>query len=250
MHCLKFLVKGFNDILIINITVMKHLRIIIYYIKSILLKIRKEYKMAEISYKWQQKNKHNMTVVANHVNQALFPVNNVTVGKYTYGALHVVPYNNINEGANLTIGNFCSIAKGVKFLLGGNHDYKRLSTYPFNLYTDLEGVSISKGDIIVEDDVWVGENVLVLSGVRIRQGAVVAANTVVSKDIEPYEIVGGNPMKHFKYRFPENVRNKLVTINFSEVTIDTVKQLRELFAKHIDESDVDELISSLKMYCG
>ena len=72
---------------------------------------------------------------------------------------------------------------------------------------------MAKGDIVVGDDVWIGENAIVCSGVTIGQGAIVAAGAIVTKDIEPYAIVGGNPAKVIKYRFNENIRKKLIQIN-------------------------------------
>lgn len=208
--------------------------------------IRKQYKMERLSYQWGLMNKHNMTRISNPLWQELFPLNKVKVGRYTYGDLHVVPYNK-NDGY-LEIGSFCSIARNVQFLLGGNHDYLCISTYPFKLIADCDGSSYSKGNIIIEDDVWICENVTILSGVKISQGAVVAANTLVSRDVLPYEIVGGNPMKHIKYRFDEKIRKELLRINFDNIDLEFFNNNKELFKQHIDDDNITNIVSCLCSY--
>lgn len=79
------------------------------------------------------------------------------------------------------------------------------------------GIAVAKGNIVVEDDVWIGENAIISSGVKIGQGAIVAAGAVVTKDVEPYAIVGGNPAKIIKFRFNENIREKLMKMNLDEI---------------------------------
>lgn len=112
----------------------------------------------------------------------------------------------------IKIGNFCSIAKGVN-IQEYNHDHTRFTTYfvrknlakrPMN-----EDV-VSKGPIVIENDVWIGAYAQILSGVTVGTGAVIAAGSVVTKDIPPYAIVGGVPAKIIKYRFDEEKRNELL----------------------------------------
>jgi len=117
-------------------------------------------------------------------------LNKVKVGIGSYGRLNVFDYNDEDSG-KLFIGNYCSIASTVMFLLSGNHPYKGLTTYPFGHFYLGEKRKETKGDIIVEDGAWLAERVLVLSGVRIGRGAIVAANSVVTKDVPPYAVWGG-----------------------------------------------------------
>jgi acyl-[acyl carrier protein]--UDP-N-acetylglucosamine O-acyltransferase len=98
----------------------------------------------------------------------------------------------------------------------------------------------------VKDDVWLGENVLVLSGVTIGQGAIVGANTVVSKDVEPYSIVAGNPMRFLKYRFPTIVIEQMKQLNFELITLDFINENYELVNEEINETNVVNIINELK----
>lgn len=136
---------------------------------------------------------------------------NVSIGNYTsvYGP-NVDLYAKINS---IKIGNFCSIARNTSFQ-EYNHDFSRFSTYFIEqnlLRSDkhLEEIT-SKGDIVVEHDVWIGAHCVILSGAHISTGAVVAANSVVTGYIPPYAIVAGSPAKVIKYRFKEEVRKKLL----------------------------------------
>lgn len=171
--------------------------------------------------KWRKQNKNNFTVAANK-----FFMDSVSIGSGTYGAIRVVNWNNHNR---LEIGSYCSVAQNVVFILDADHYIHHISTFPFrNKVIDgsLEGVS--KGNIIVEDDVWIGYGVTILSGVHIGQGAVIAAGAVVSKDVEPYSIVGGIPAKTIKKRFSDDIISFLMTLDYSRLT-------NELIRIHIDE---------------
>lgn len=162
---------------------------------------------------WRKRNRHNFTTPVNH-----FKIDAVVVGKGTYGRLNVVSRN--YQNVKLVIGNYCSIADGVKFLLSGNHQYDIFSTYPYELMVlrnPKAGIAIAKGDIKVSDDVWIGANAIICSGVSIGQGAIIAAGAIVTKDVEPYAIVGGNPAKVIKYRFQENIRKNLMNIDVEAV---------------------------------
>lgn len=219
-------------------------------IKSFLAKkfktVIKEYKMTRIMIEWRQRNSHNFTRPGNPVWQELFPIDNVTVGNFTYGVLHVVPYK--SDSGRLFIGSFCSIAREVKFLLGGNHRYTRLSTYPLkSICKKASNISQSKGDIVISDDVWIGENVIVLSGCKIGQGAVIAANSVVVKDIEPYSINGGNPCKFIKYRFSQPIIKKLLTIDFGRINLLMVEQYLTQLETDLTEDKVDDLLKVMPL---
>ena len=143
------------------------------------------------------------------------------MGRATYGELNVLTYNNENV---LRIGNYCSIGPNVWFVVSADHRLDCISTYPFRnkFFAGAPLEAISKGDIIVDDDVWIGCNATILSGVHIGQGAVIAAGAVVNKDVEPYEIVGGVPAKNISYRFRESVRMKLAEYDFSKLDIKSI----------------------------
>jgi acetyltransferase-like isoleucine patch superfamily enzyme len=145
------------------------------------------------------------------------------IGVGTYGRPEVHFYD---SGAGLKIGNYCSIAAEVKIMLAGEHHHDWVSGYPFSLLFDearnLPGYPMTKGDVVIGSDVWIGYDAMILSGVQIGDGAVVAARSVVTKDVEPFAIVGGTPAKHLRYRFPEATIKALREIawwNWSEKEI-------------------------------
>lgn len=134
-----------------------------------------------------------------------------SMGVHSYG-LPIV--HDWNEGTTLRIGKYCSIAKNVQIFLGGNHRTDWISTYPFPAFfaaaKGIENYGFSKGDVIIGSDVWLGRNCTILSGVTIGHGAVVGAASVVTKNVEAYSIVGGNPAKHLHWRFDEPTRKALL----------------------------------------
>lgn len=130
-----------------------------------------------------------------------------TVGAYTYGRPKVrFP----ESGARLVIGRYGSIADGVEILLGGNHRLDWATTYPFPALPGLwpqagarSDYHSSRGDIVIGHDVWLGSQCMIMSGVTIGHGAVVAARAVVTRDVPPYAIVAGNPARVVRLRFDE-----------------------------------------------
>lgn len=174
------------------------------------------YNLHKFQKKWRKFNPNNDTFPVN-----IFDLEKVKVGNYTYG-----PINLENEtDSQLKIGNFCSLATGVVFLLGLDHPTKNISTYPFKVKIAgkaVEEEAISKGDIVLEDDVWIGYRALIMSGVHIGQGAVVAAGAVVTRDVPPYAIVGGVPAKVIKYRFSQEIINDLLKVDYSKLDRKTV----------------------------
>ena len=154
---------------------------------------------------WRKSNQHNSTRA---VNIFWDGINNINVGRYSYGDLKVIRSDSKSE---LHIGDFVSIAPEVTFVLDSEHNIDTMSTFPFK--SMVLGINnpevVSKGDIIVEDDVWIGHGAIILAGVRIVKGSIVAAGSVVTKDIPPCEIWGGNPAKKIKDRFDsEEAKNK------------------------------------------
>ncbi len=144
---------------------------------------------------------------------------NITVGDYTYYddpadptgfERHNVLFNCPEFGDRLIIGRFCSIASGTRFIMGSaNHRISSVSTYPFSVFGGVWEENAPphlsqlpfKGDTVVGNDVWIGRESVIMPGVRIGDGAIVAACSVVAKDVEPYTVVGGNPARPIKKRF-------------------------------------------------
>jgi acetyltransferase-like isoleucine patch superfamily enzyme len=156
---------------------------------------------------WRKKNGHNETVPG-----TMFRINRVTVGKKTSGVLNVTDFSPLN--IKLKIGSYCSISSGVQFLLGGEHQIDSISTYPFKVKRfGYKYEACSKGDIVVGDDVWIGTNAIICSGVQIGQGVIVAAGAVVTKAVPPYAVAGGNPAKVIKYRFSQDIIARLLSID-------------------------------------
>ena len=185
-------------------------------------------------------NKHNFTQI-----KSIFNIENVGVGKATYGDLNILDYN---YGAVLKIGSYCSIGPDVTFVLNSDHEIDKISTYPFKvkILKSEKCEATTKGDIIIDDDVWIGCRCIILSGVHIGKGAVIAAGAVVSKDVPPYAIVGGVPAKILKYRFSEQIIEQIQTIDFNQIDYDYVKKNEEVLYKSITEDNYKDLIKTLK----
>lgn len=165
-----------------------------------------------------------------------------SIGKYTYGAPIVEDWH---QGSTLKIGNFCSIAKNVNILLGGNHPIDWVSSFPFGVVFDefkelhySHPEKLSKGDVVIGNDVWIGINVTILSGITIGDGVIIAANSNVTKNVESYAIVGGNPAKLIRKRFSDEAISKLLEIQWWDWEIDKIKENLDL----IMSDDIDLFI--------
>lgn len=182
--------------------------------------ISAQYRLAKVQTTWREKNRHNHTIPMN----CSFPSGQVVVGNYTYGPLRVIPYR---DDVSLKIGSYCSIADEVVFLLGGEHPTDRLSTFLFQriMFHKIGVEDHAKGDIIIDGDVWIGYGSIIMSGVHLAKGTVVAAGSVVTKSTEPYSIIGGRPARLIRKRLPEDVIHRLVDV-------DIFKLNREMLQEH------------------
>ena len=151
----------------------------------------------------------------------------------------------------LIIGKFCSIACGTKFLFNcANHTLKSLSTYTFPLFYEeweLEKSNITtawdnKGDIVIGNDVWIVYEAVIMAGVHIGDGAIIAARAVVTKDVPPYTIVGGTPAKEIRKRFDAEVIQQLLMLKWWDWSADNIRQC----LPYIMEGKINELLTIKK----
>lgn len=190
--------------------------------------------------KWRKQNKHNLTTAKN-----CFNARRVEVGKGTYGELDVRHFGNPDE--RVQIGSYCSIGPECVFMTGGEHPHDRISTYPFHMKLGLcENESVTRGPIVLEDDVWLGFRSIVMSGVTIGKGAVVAAGAVVTKDVPPYAIVGGVPAKVIKYRFPKDVIQAIQKADLGRLTKETIKDKISCFETPLTLESAGDIIKKLE----
>ena len=131
-----------------------------------------------------------------------------------------------NYGSKLEIGKFTLISRKINIMLGGQHKMKGASMYAFK-----EEARGTKGDVIIGNDVWIGFNVTIQSGVTIGDGAVIGTNALVTKDVEPYSIVGGTPAKVIKYRFDKETINKLLEIKWWNWDLEKIYENRDLLTE-------------------
>ncbi|WP_342650799.1 CatB-related O-acetyltransferase [Pseudomonas sp. REB1044] len=162
-----------------------------------------------------------------------------TVGVGSYGIPEVADFG---DDAVLRIGNYTSIAAGVQILLGGEHRTDWLTTYPFPAMIDgledIKDYAPSKGDVVIGSDCWICTNAVILSGVTIGHGAIVAAGALVSRDVPPYAVVGGNPCKFIRWRFDEPVREALLDAAWWNWPVEEVKEV----ARMLSSADLDDFL--------
>jgi virginiamycin A acetyltransferase len=176
---------------------------------------------------------------------------NIVIGDYTYsddpddpeGFERNVLYHFPFIGDKLIIGKFCALAKGVKFIMNGaNHKISGFSTYPFQIFGNgwekvmpQPGDLPYRGDTVVGNDVWIGYDALIMPGVKIGDGAIVATRSVVVSDVPPYTIVGGNPAKVIKQRFPDDTVAALLEIAWWHWDIEKItRHLDKIVAADLD----------------
>lgn len=166
------------------------------------------------------------------------------VGRHTYGNPKVWVYEGSEHKA--VIGSYCSIAPGVEIITGGIHPTDWVSTYPFRIQWKMagalqDGMPASRGDVIIGNDVWIGSEAFILSGVTIGHGSVIAARSVVTKDVPPYAMVGGTPAKVLKFRFSPETIEKLLAIQWWNWPEEKIREAVPL----LSSNNIDEF---LKVY--
>jgi acetyltransferase-like isoleucine patch superfamily enzyme len=164
----------------------------------------------------------------------------MSIGKYTYHGDLIKAWEHPN--AKYICGKFCAISN-LKVYLGGNHNSNFVTTYSFgstykDIFNNLQEPAglTTKGDVIIGNDVWIGDNVTIMSGVKVGDGAIIAAYSHIVKDVEPYSVVGGNPGKLIRYRFRKDQIEKLLQIKWWDWEDEKInKYLNNLCSKNIDE---------------
>lgn len=162
---------------------------------------------------------------------------NISVGDFSYFSdtdfeSHVTHHYGDFYGDKLMIGKFCQIAKGVEFIMNGaNHQMNAVSTYPFYIFgcwneevPPLSEMPV-KGDTVVGNDVWIGQNATILAGVHIGDGAIIGCNSVVGSDVSPYTIVAGNPAKPIRRRFDDELIKLLLQFKWWDKSIEEINAL-------------------------
>ncbi|NEP57811.1 MAG: CatB-related O-acetyltransferase [Symploca sp. SIO2G7] len=174
---------------------------------------------------------------------------NIIVGDYTYyddfenpeNFERNVLYHFDFEGDKLIIGKFCSIASDVKFIMNGsNHRTDWFTNYPFPIFGKGWEVAMpdtwpNKGDTIIDNDVWIGYGATIMPGVHIGDGAIIATASVVTRDVEPYLIVGGNPAQAIRKRFADPVIQELLEIQWWHWDIEKItNNLRAICSSNLE----------------
>ena len=144
---------------------------------------------------------------------------NFKIGRFSYGDPEILVWSTTDR--KVIIGNFTSIAKGCKIILNGEHNTDWITTFPFRKFrsrwpqaAQIKGHPKTKGNVIIGSDVWIGRDSMILSGLKIGHGAVIGAKSLVTKDVEPYTIVGGNPAGFIKKRFSDRQIKNLLEIKW------------------------------------
>lgn len=187
---------------------------------------------------------------------------NIIIGDYTYYNCPNDPkdfeeknilFNYPQFGDKLIIGKFCSIAPEVKFIMGSsNHRISSVSTYPFNvfggLWNNLTPAHLSqlpfKGDTIIGNDVWLGQGSIIMPGVKIGDGCIIGAYSLVSKDIPPYSIAVGNPIRVIKKRFSDEVIEILLKLKWWDFEEEKLNEIIPLLCN----TDINYVTKILKKY--
>jgi acetyltransferase-like isoleucine patch superfamily enzyme len=175
----------------------------------------------------------------------------IRIGKNTYG-IKSSTISGASKASTVEIGKYCSIAPGVAILAHVEHPTYLPSTFPFRtiLFKQLlesesgfNADAISRGPIVIGHDVWIGQNAIILSGITIGHGAVIGAGSVVAKDVEPYAIVAGNPARCVRHRFPAEIIEKLMAVEWWDLPDASISRLEKYFY----DKDIDAFIEAVKI---
>lgn len=198
--------------------------------------IRTKIRHVFASLKWAKANGHNRT----QLGRWAIGLDNVTIGDYSYGEINVLT---ASKQPKLAIGAFCSIAPNVTFVIHNNHPIDHFTMFPLRRFVLGESYdeACGNGGIVVDEDVWIGYGATILDGVHIGRGGVVAAGAVVTRDVEPYTIVGGVPAKPVKKRFSQVVINRLLALDYSKVDRRFVETHIEQLYRPLDERSIGGL---------
>lgn len=187
-------------------------------------------------------NYEKLCFLKNYINNP-----NIEVGDYTYyddfetvsNFEKNVKYHFDFIGDKLIIGKFCMIASGATFMMnGGNHLTEATSAYPFAIFGGawqhaMDGKNYpTKGDTLIGNDVWIGHDATIMPGVTIGDGAIIATKAVVTKNVEPYTIVGGNPAKLIKKRFSDDIISKLLELKWWNWDIEKITKNLDKLTSH------------------
>lgn len=207
-----------------------------------------------------------------HNHKNLGEQNIVTLGRGTYGGGDLsVEFGHMH----VLGGRFCSLARGINFLIGGNHPMKSVSSSPLdvgsivkNIFGEvrsnlrpLKNVRKNPRQIVIGNDVWIGRNVMIMGGVKIGNGAVIGANAVVAKNIPPYAIAVGNPARVIKYRFDEETIKKMLAVKWWNWSLEKIadnfplmndveKFLEAHYSPELEEFPEDEFTQKLNNFGG
>ncbi|MGU3576978.1 type B chloramphenicol O-acetyltransferase [Brucellaceae bacterium C25G] len=179
---------------------------------------------------------------------------NILVGRYSYysGYYHGHSFDDCArfllplEGADrLVIGSFCSIGSGAAFIMAGNqgHRHDWISTFPFFFMSEVESFAgaengyLPAGDTIIGNDVWIGSEAIIMPGVKIGDGAIIGTRALVTRNVEPYAIVGGNPARTIRKRFDDDAIEKLLEISWWNWSDDQLKDAM----KALTSNDINAL---------
>jgi acetyltransferase-like isoleucine patch superfamily enzyme len=166
----------------------------------------------------------------------------VVIGSHTYGwqSMNVDVYEGCND-VKVEIGKFCSIGPDLRIITSGIHPTDWVSTYPFRARWDMpgkfqDGMPTTNGDTIIGNDVWIGTEVLILSGVTVGHGSVIASRAVVTKSVPPYSIIGGNPAKIIRLRFSEEQIKGMLELQWWNWDVEKIKaNVHLLSSPNIDQ---------------